>query len=854
MLRLCDGDIGYIGYIGLIETQYVASLQWYISFENRWSMFQNYLKTALRNLLRRRLYTFINLFGLSVGLAFVILILLFIRQELSFDHFHANLDHIFRVEEMEYQQSGITERTDWLGYPRPTEGIQKYPYLPLALGPTLQEELPEIQRFTRYDRGGAIVRRDNKSFTEDINFVDSTFFEIFSFSLLEGDPDQVLQERNTVVITPEIARKYFGNKNPIGETLSVQTFDTTQLFTVSGIAQRPPDHSSIDFQILMRVENKPFYQRQYANWNSFNTPLFLELADGTSAADLAPKLQAFTDRQFEKYIAEQRSRYQLSAEAPVFTLPLTALKDVHLNSSIEWLRPGNATNILILGTIALLILLIAGLNYISLSLAGASGRMREVGVRKVLGSTPRQIARQFWVEAQVLAIAAILIAVALVELALPLFNEFVERDLSMGWRNWLLLLPPLALIALVTGLLSGSYPAWVLARFRPVSVLKSNSTYRYQPGFIKVAVVVQFALSVFLMLSSLVMYRQMRFVNQKDLGYDKDHVLVLQTNTGWTDEGARLLGRLREALKDEPRVGQLSGTNNTFSRGWDINGFETPDGKRHRAFIYSGDYNYLDALGLELVAGRNFSIDHPTDSTRACIVNEALAADLGLTDPIGAEVPWRDYSNVIVGVVKDFNFLPLTEQIQPALIHMNPEEGKVLSILAKIQGSDIPGALAAIERAWRQAAPAQPFDYSFLDEDLAAEYAAFRRWLGIMGVATAFALLIACMGLFGLAGIMALNKTKEIGIRKVLGASLTNILTMLNRDLVRLALLALLLAAPAGWYVMHKWLGRFEYRIAMSWELFAVAGLACLTVALLTVSYHSLRAARRNPVDSLKYE
>jgi len=819
-------------------------------------MFRNQVKTALRHLRRTPLYSAINFLGLGIGLAFVILIYLFIRHELSFDAFFENKENIYRVNEVEYTQSGVEEERDWLGYLKRTEGIRKWPYLPLRLGEALKDEIPEIRAYTRYDDGGGIVQRDNQVSAEDLRYVDANFFEVFSFPLIEGDPATVLDEKNDVVVTPAFAKKYFGRENPIGQALNITTEDSTQVFTVSGIAEAPPANSSLDFELLLRVENDPYYQHNYERWTSFNTPLFLELTEGADPQVVETKMQAFAERQFAEFADNLRTRNDLKKSDKAFELTITPLTGIHLDNSVSWPKQGSATNILILGGIALLILVIACLNYISLSLTTASGRMKEVAMRKVLGSTPQQIARQFWLEAQVLVLGALIFAIALVELFLPVFNDFIQRDLNFGWQQYLALGLPLLGIAFLTGLLSGSYPAAMLSRFRPVNILKSGGTYRYQPAFIKGAVVVQFSLSVFLIISSIIMARQMRYVNNKDLGYNGDQIVVMDPYTGWSDEGERLMRRLEEELQTDPDIEMISSTSGAFNRGWDNNGFETPDGEFHRAYVYRVDEDYLDILDIDLVAGRDFSTDHPTDATEGIIVNEALLRDLGIEgDPIGHEVPWRESQNrKIIGVVENYHFLSLTEEIKPVILHANPELGKVMNYMVKIDGQDIPGTLATLERSWSEIAPGKPFDYAFLDEDVARQYENYRRWTSIMQASSVFAVFIACLGLFGLAGILSVNKTKEIGIRKVLGAGVSDILLLLNRDLFRLALIALLIATPAAWYVMQQYLQNFEYRINLGWTSFLLAGVLLLTIALLTVSYHSARAALRNPVSALRYE
>lgn len=801
------------------------------------------------------MYSFINLFGLAVGVAFVVLIYLFIRHELSYDRFHTNVDNIYRVVAVDYNESGVQEQYDLLGYPKAVEGIDKYTWLPVRLGEALRAEIPEVRQFTRYDNGDYVVQKENFTQLEEVHFVDSSFFEIFSFPLERGTPEDVLQDPNSIVITPEIARRYFGRQDPVGENLTFQLNDSVAVFTVSGIAEPPPSHSSIQYQILMRIENRPFYKENYQNWNSYNTPLFLELVDGATQTGVEAKMEVFLQRQYEQTLEDRRTRRKLKPEDPVSAFVLTPLKDVHLDASTYWEGRGNSLNMFILGGIALLILIIACLNYIALSLAGASSRILEVGVRKVLGSSPRQIARQFWLEAQLLVVLALVVAVALVELFLPTFNRFVERSLDFGWQAKLSLLFPLLAIAVVTGLLSGSYPAFVLSRFRPVFALRGNNTYRFRPPLVKGAVVVQFALSVFLIISSLVMFRQMRYINTKDLGYSGDQVLVIDPHTGWSDEGEKLMNHLKTELSDFPDIVSVSGTSTSFSRGYNQNGYGTPDGEMHTTYVYRVDPSYLPLLDFELIAGRNFSEEHPTDETEAIIVNEALLADLGIEDPIGAEVPWRpDVNRKIIGVVKNYHFLDLTHEIEPVLMHTNPAQGKITNLLVKLSGNNIPQTLATLQSSWRKIAPDKPFDYRFLDEDIASQYESYKRWISIIGVATAFAIFIACLGLFGLAGILTVNKTKEIGIRKVLGAGLSQILLLLNKDLGKLTILALIIATPLAWYVMNQWLDNFEYKIELSWWVFALGAVVCLVLAVGTVGYHALRAALRNPVEALRNE
>lgn len=822
-------------------------------------MLKNYIKIAMRNFMRHKLYSFINVFGLAAGLAFIILIYLFIRHEFSYDRFHENAANIYRLNERELRKAGGQEEKDLLGYYKATGDVFKSAYLPLPLGPALKEAFPEVQQYCRRDYSDLVFMQDNKVFKEKVMLTDAGFFQVFSFPVLDGDPETVLNEKNKIVLTPEIARKYFGRTNPIGKSLTVVFGNEEKLFTVSGIAAAPPSNSSLQFSAVMPIENKTNYDQNMERWGSFNTTLFLELADGTSPAAFESKLKDFSRDRFQGTVDWITSRTGLTAADDPFSITLTPLTGIHLDASVDWPDTGNTRNILILSGIALLILVIACLNYIALALTSASGRVQEVGVRKVLGSSRTQVARQFWAEAQFLVLVSILIGILLTRLFLPVFNGFVKRELVLNLLQQPGILIALAVIALLTGLVAGGYPAAVFSRSKPVTALKGHSTWRLRPNFMRGTVLTQFTLSGFLIISSLIMYRQMQFINQQDLGYNKEQVLVLETNTGWTDEGERLKDQLRNELAANNEVLSVSGTTSSFNRGWDINGYETPDGENKMTFVYRIDYDYLKTLGIELADGRNFSPDNPSDITEGILVNEALVKDMNLESPIGAKVPWRkDHNQTIIGVMKDYYFMSLDSKMMPVVLHINPEEGKIVHILVKLAPGQLPEGMQAVEKAWKKVAPEKPFEYTFLDEDVAGQYESYTRWMNIVGISTIFAIFIACLGLFGLAGIMAVNKTKEIGIRKVLGATVANVVGLLSKEFVLIVSIAMVIATPAAWYAMDKWLGNFANHIDLGgWGFARIALTAVAAAALiagLTVGAQSVKAALGNPVDSLRDE
>lgn len=818
-------------------------------------MLKSYLKIAIRNLRKQKLYSLINIFGLALGIACCVLIYLFVRHELSYDRFHDKADRIFRMENVKYEtvEAALTQPA-FFDFRAP-EGVNKSANLPLPLGPTLKQRYPEIQRFVRLDQSRAVLRKNTKVFEEPVNYVEPTFFEMFSFQLLQGDAGQALADRNSVVVTPELARKYFGDEPALGQTLHFKIRNEEYPFTVTGIVEAPPTNSSLQFQVLLPIENKPFYERYIENWNWFNTILFLELQPGTNAAQFQHKLQAFVQERHGEMMANHRVRHNLPEDAKAMEFTLTPLTDIHLDISVPWTGASNPLYSYILSGIAVLILLIACINYITLALTRSSGRAREVGIRKVAGAQRRQVAWQFWGETQLLALFAMLAGVGLAELFLPVFNRLSGKALAVDYFSDSGFLLALLGITSLTGMIAGSYPALILARFNPVQVLKAQANYKIKPRFTGALLVVQYGLSVFLIISSVIMYRQLAFVSQKDLGYDEEQIVVIPTHTGWSEAGTRLMRRFRQRVESNPEVVAVTGMSPAFTKGSNQYGFPVM-GEDMEAYIYAVDEQFVEALGIELLAGRNFSPDFPTDVTDAILVNESLVRELDWDDPIGQQLPWKGETNpsIVVGVVKDFHFLSLERAIQPLILHMDPAHGGIGNVVVKLRPDKIAETLSDLEAAWSEVAPLMPFDYWFLDAAVAQQYEAYTRWMQTMGYSTVFAIVIACLGLFGLAGLTAVNKTKEIGIRKVLGAGADQIVLLLNKDIVKLILLALFIAAPLSWYVMERWLADFAYRIDIGPGVFLYSGVVALTIALLTVGFHAIKAAWMNPVDALRHE
>lgn len=812
-------------------------------------MLGNYFKVAVRNIQKRKLYSFINAFGLSIGIAFCMLIYLFIMDEKSFDQFHENKAFIYRLEEKSF---------DTWQHDSP-DPYRKSAWIQTGLKQVLKDELPEVLLATRYNNGeSAVFRYGEKVFTENITYVDADFFRMFSFKLLKGNVDQLFKNKSDAVITPEIAEKYFGDEDPIGKTIQIDLEKETS-FIVAGIIEPHPANSSIQYQILLPQENRWGYERNMAQWGNFNTPTFVQLRSDVDLVSFKSNLDKLRDKYMGDMLKKWReeSTIPIPAEATMMEYQYTSLSDLHLKTEIDWDKVSDPKYSMILGGIALLILLIACINYISLALTTSASRRTEVGIRKVVGAQRSQLMYQFGFESLMLALISMCIGIGLVILFLPAFNQFTNKGIELTSVNLLQMIAVSTLLMIVVGVIAGSYPSIFLSRFKPALVLKGGFTSRLQAGFTKPLVVVQFALSAFLIISSVIMYRQLNYITTKDLGYSKEQIMVIPTHTGWNIEANRTVQRFRERAQQEPLIESVAGTSSSFNQGYSRYGYKIKE-EQKSAYVYAADPYYIPTMEIELVQGRNFDMAIASDSS-GVIVNESLVRDMKWTDPLNEHLNWREDSvglgSPVIGVVKDYHFLSLERNFEPMFLSMDKTNvGYLTTMMVKVSSSDLPASVEKVKSIWKELNPNKPFDYSFLDQDVAKQYASYQRWMNIMGLATGFAILISCLGLFGLSGINAVNRTKEIGIRKVMGAELSNIFVLLNRQYIGLSLMAYAVAIPFSWYVMNLWLSDFQFKITMGWELFLISVLAGLSIALLTVSYHAIKAAFINPAETLKYE
>ncbi len=804
-------------------------------------MFRNYLIVAVRNVLRQKLYAFINVFGLAVGLACCILIFLFVRHEWQYDAFHENSDRIFRV---------IVRET------RPDGSVRFSTLHPASLAAALREEFPGVIRASGFMRSRTQVSYQEIAFRESFGLVDADFLEIFSFPLLAGDPATALRQPDGVVISETVARKLFGNLEDgyaaaLGKPLSFRAQD----FTVTGVMRDVPETSSLKFGLLIPIEHHRYYAVN-TDWGGGNASMYVQLVEGQDAEALEAVFPPFAEKHLGDRIGLFKTHGHVRDAEDGFLLRLQPLRDVYLNSEVRssYEANGNVVYSYLLSGLALLVLAIACINYMTLAVGRSVGRAREVGMRKVLGAQRRQLMQQFWGEALLLSMFALVMGIALAEMFLPVFNDLARKNLSISYLDsWGTTLMLLGLVG-IAGLAAGSYPAVVLPRLHAVEVLKGQVRIGGRNVGTRALVVVQYALSIALMISAAMMVQQLNYLREKDLGYREEQVVVVPAMVANSDAVSE---RYKVEVSKSPRVVSATISDRAFTTGSRGIGMEKEDGERLRVRVIRVDPDYLETLKIQLVAGRNFSPTSPSDPQSFALVNEKLAGMLGWEDPVGKTLKNLDWEKLgeltVIGVVRDFHIDSLHRGIQPLLLHTGPRSYGPF-VLIRIQPEDIAGTIAFLKKTWEAVALDQPFQYSFLEDNLVRQYQNEDRWIRITGYTFLFAILISCLGLLGLASLSVTRRTKEVGIRKVLGASVSNLVLLLSGEFAKLVVVANLLAWPAAYYVMNRWLQDFAYRIDPGPEIFILCGVLALGIALLTVGAQSMKAALANPVDALRYE
>ncbi len=789
-------------------------------------MLKNHLAIALRHLFTNKGYFFINTMGLSIGIASCLLIFLFVRHEWTYDAFHEKSDRLYRV---------VAAGVGYDGNPFTSART------PLPLASALKQQYPDVIRSARIlDQDLEIRIGEDQYRKEGALFCDASFLEMFSFPMIEGDRSSALNDVNSVVISRTAAEKYFGGDSPLGR----QLLAGGALLTVTGVMENAPVNSSIQFDLVIPFEKAleitPGISNAVGRWNYSSTETYIELSDPSRVASLVDQLPDFVKTHYPAYMSPQ-----------LIPQPITAM---YLDQEVRYGQgPTSDPNLsYILICTALLVLFIACVNFMNLAVCRSSTRAKEVGLRKVFGAKQTQVMGRYMGETTVQCGFALVLGIVLAHLFLPVFNMLAGRTLELDYLSSGSTIAALLVLTGLVALVSGSYPSLVLSRFNPVAIFRRQVQIGGPNLFVRGLMVVQFGLSALLVISILVMTRQLDFVRTGDVGFNPENVVVIQTGPG---SGSYDVYRNRIASYEE--VLQVSGTSNTFGegRGLGQSAYTTDDGKLE-AYMFTVDYDYVNTLQLRMAAGRDFSREFGGDETGSCLINEAAAREMEWEDPLGRRLP---HGCTVIGVLRDYNFQSKHQQIESAVLTLAPMSmvgitNNINFILIRVDGRDRPATLSLLRDAWRETVPEAPFEFAFLEDDIARFYQDERNLARIFSYSAAFALLIACLGVYGLVSLDAARRTREVGIRKVMGAAAGDIVSLLSRPFVVLVVIGNVLAWPAAWWLMNAWLTDFAYRTEIDAVPFVAAGLVVMATALLTVSVHAFRSAMLDPADALRRE
>ena len=817
-------------------------------------MLTSYFKIAWRNLMKNKVFSFINIFGLCAGLVCCMLISLYILNETSYDKYQKNADDIYQVG------------TEFVGL----GNFKKLPNTPAAMGSMMKDAFPEIEQTTRltglYAEDKTLLQYDEKnanvkSLYETKGFLaDSTFFSMFTYNFIEGDPNTALDNPNTVVLSEEIAKSFFGNQPALNKVIHISSSTNGDRdFLVNGVFRPIDKPSHIDARFFMSMtggDMGEFIKRQGADLatnNMFYT--YLILKPGTDPKKLESKFPSF----IEKYAGKDLKAVGFNKRQ--FLVPLT---QIHLDEDVKnnITAGGSKTYLYILATIAIFTLLIACINFMNLATAQSSKRSSEVGIRKVLGAEKRSLVTQFLGESVLMSLLAFLFAFILTKLLLPVFNSVSDKNLSLTFSNNYGLILAFVALAILTGLLAGSYPALYLSSFNPAKVLKGKFSNSFSALALRKALVVfQFIISIVLIIASVVIAKQMKFLRSADLGFDQNQQVVIPLRS---NAAKKMYASLKDELQKQSGISNVGaslyypGISNVADNIFYKDGEDMQQGKDVKMNYI--DYNFLQTLGIKPVAGRIYSSDYPEDTSGTVVLNETAVKTLGFKNAQAAvnqklHFAFRGttYNFNIIGIVKDFHYEDLHLPIGPYGFQLNNPPLYNYAIV-HVKSANMNSALQSIKNTWHRLDPNEPFDYSFLDKDFQRNYTAETRLSSIVTYFTIIAILISCLGLFGLATFTAEQRIKEIGVRKVLGASVTNIVTLMSKDFLKLVGISIVIASPIAWYVMNKWLQEFAYRTNIGWMVFVITTLIAIFIAMLTISFQAIKAAVANPVDSLRTE
>ncbi|MEN0005372.1 MAG: ABC transporter permease [Bacteroidota bacterium] len=801
-------------------------------------MLYNYLKVALRNMWKRKLFSGINILGLAIAVASSILLLLTTFFEFSFDRFHEDSDRIYRV---------YIESVD-------NDGLARTANLPSPMGMALEDEVSGLEAVCRWTGGSAAVQYEGVVYDQGIRYVDENFLSIFSFEMLKGDPETALKDLNSVLISERSAERIFGESDPIGQTIEVSVEGSTRAMVVQGVIETQPENSSLNYSLLTRFENVSRYELNKNRWDNYFLSVYVKAKEEATLAGLMEESKAIVDKYMQTDILqlEQRGVSTADGEA-LISIGFQPLSDLHFDTVVGGTGIAKAFPIA-LAVIAMFILSIACINFINLTLGSALNRAKEVGVRKVVGASRGQLVVQFWGEVLLLVGFAILAGLAFAQILLPHFNTLFRLQIELYHPRLFLVLGS---ILLFVGLIGGAYPALVLSRFQPAAVLK-GITRMQKPGVLRnFLVLLQFVFSILLIICTLIIGRQISYLSNKPLGFDKAQVVSIPVGDELRAE--KVAEQLGMAWESESAIHSITTSYGNLGMGKDnsrvrsVMGFEQ-DGAVVSTHWNQVGYDYFETLGIPIVEGRSFSRAFPTDTSEAVIINRTFAKQLSEESAVGMMLEFEPPKKV-VGVMEDFHFESLTNTIQPLTLALGADKDFSFSyIFVRVANENLPATLALMEKTWKARYPQSAFNPSFLDENNDRMYRSEQKLGQIFMSASTLAILLSCMGLFGIAMLVITQRTKEIGVRKVLGAPVSSIVVLVTKDFLKLVGIAFVIASPLAWYAMRYWLDNYAYSQPIEWWVFIVAGVLAFLIALITLSWQAYRAAIADPVLALRDE
>ncbi|RJP66956.1 MAG: ABC transporter permease [Ignavibacteriales bacterium] len=798
-------------------------------------MFKSFFKIAIRNLLRHKTFSIINIIGLSIGIACTILMMMWIVDELSWDKFHVNAKTLYRVEQDQPTQQGLFH-------------VNQTPY---GMGPALKLEIPEVKNVTRSAFPGTILIKAGEIIFYEDNAVcvDPSYLEMFSFPLIKGDYKTALNEPSSMVITEEIAEKYFGKSEPIGKTLLI---DSKYSFKVTGVLKNLPANTSLRSNILLPISFQKDRGINTENWRTNQIITWVQLYDNVRTENLNNKISELRYRHVLQQIQSSPGGNKNPKIGKV-QFQLMPITDLRLYARFGFGQSvGSVQSVSIFSILALFILIIASINFMNLSTAQSAGRAKEVGLRKVVGAVRTSLAKQFYSESILITVLSAFLALVFVEMLLPVFNSVSGKNFSFLTPFQSDYLLAIFFIVLLTGIISGTYPAIFLSSFRPVEVLKGKFSFSAKGSFLRKALVVfQFALSIILIISTFTLSKQLAFMRNKNLGYEKEQLIYLPLR----GETQRTYGFLKDELLKEPLISGVSGTQQEPTY-MSANGTGSEWEGKDPAFnplVGFGvvDYDYVETMKISLIEGRDFSKSFASDSISGVLINEALMKLMGGNSVVGKKFKWAN-DGIIVGVMKNYHYSPIQTAIEPQAVYVSPKQ--VNFAIVRLKEGNIHNSLEKVKAAWKNVNPEYPFEYKFFDEDFNQMFQADERMGILFRYASIFAIIVACLGLFGLSSFMAEQRIREIGVRKVLGATVAQITTTFSKEFVKWVLLANLVAWPIAYYILEKLLQNYAYRMPFHWWLYPIAFIISVGVALVTVSYQTIHAAIADPAKSLRYE